>query len=327
MQIRSFCEKTLDMYEAHFDLREKPFAMTPDPRFLFLSKTHEEALAHLRYGLEQRVGFIAVTGEVGTGKTTLLRTLFNSLDEQRFKLALIFNPCLTPSGLMQAIVKEFGVRTKRRTVPALIDELNVFLLEENRAGRTPVLVIDEAQNLAPEVLEQVRLISNLETERDKLIQIVLVGQPELDLLLERRELRQLAQRIVVRSRLQPLDQFETGAYVESRLRVAGANRTLFDEAALAAVYRHTDGFPRLINILCDRALLAAFSQGIPQVSAREVHCAAGEISLGKGRAPRRISSGISFLRPLLAGIGAYWLLGGIVAVEIVLLFWVLRWTP
>ncbi len=315
------------MYEAHFDLREKPFAMTPDPRFLYLSKTHEEALAHLRYGLEQRVGFIAVTGEVGTGKTTLLRTLFNSLDEQRFKLALIFNPCLTPAGLMQAIVKEFGVRTRSRTVPTLIDDLNEFLLEENRAGHTPVLVIDEAQNLAPEVLEQVRLISNLETERDKLIQIVLVGQPELDHLLERRELRQLAQRIVVRSRLKPLDQMEAGAYVESRLRVAGANRSLFDEAALSAVYRHTGGFPRLINILCDRALLAAFAQGALQVTSREVHGAAGEINVGKGLPPRKSFPGMAFLRPLLDGISAYWLLGGVVVIEIVLLVWVLRWTP
>ena len=160
--------------------------------------------------MEQRVGFIAITGEVGTGKTTLLRTLFDALDDQRYRLALIFNPCLSPSGLLQAITKEFGLRTQRRTVSALVEDLNGFLLDENRAGRTPVLVIDEAQNLDPEVLEQVRLLSNLETERDKLIQIVLVGQPELDHLLERRELRQLAQRIVVRSRLKPLDQMEAG---------------------------------------------------------------------------------------------------------------------
>lgn len=312
------------MYEACFDLREKPFAMTPDPRFLFLSRTHEEALAHLRFGLERRVGFIAITGEVGTGKTTLLRTLFNELDEQRYRLALIFNPCLTPVALMQAIVKEFGLRTRRRTVPALVEELNVFLLDENRAGRTPVLVIDEAQNLAPEVLEQVRLLSNLETERDKLIQIVLVGQPELDQLLERHELRQLAQRIVVKTRLQPLDREETEAYVESRLRVAGACRPLFDAAALAAVYRHTGGLPRLINVLCDRALLAAYAQGAAQVSLAEVRSAAGEIADGQGRPGRRLASRVAAARTALDGVGVYWVLGGIVVVEVVLLIWFLQ---
>ena len=312
------------MYEAHFDLREKPFAMTPDPRFLFLSRTHEEALAHLRYGLEQRVGFIAITGEIGTGKTTLLRTLFNDLDEQRFRLALIFNPCLTPAGLMQAIVKEFGLHTRRRTVSALIEELNGFLLEENRAGRTPVLVIDEAQNLAVEVLEQIRLLSNLETERDKLIQIVLVGQPELDNLLGRHELRQLAQRIVVKTRLQPLDREETEAYVESRLRVAGAPRPLFDAAALAAVYRHTGGFPRLINILCDRALLAAFAQGEASVSHIAVRSAAAELASGRADCRDRLVSRANALRTALDGVGVYWILGGIVVVEILLLIWFLQ---
>lgn len=312
------------MYEAHFDLREKPFAMTPDPRFLFLSRTHEEALAHLRYGLEQRVGFIAITGEVGTGKTTLLRTLFNDLDEQRFRLALVFNPCLTPVGLLQVIVKEFGLRTRRRTVPALIEELNGFLLDENRAGRTPVLVVDEAQTLAADVLEQVRLLSNLETERDKLIQIVLVGQPELDHLLERHELRQLAQRIVVRTSLQALDRAETEAYVESRLRVAGAQRPLFDAAALAEVYRQTDGFPRLINILCDRALLAAFAQGLPHVSRATVRGAAGEIASGKAGLWRRLALQIAGVRPVLDGVGVYWVLGGIVVVEVLLLIWFLQ---
>jgi general secretion pathway protein A len=311
------------MYEAYFELQEKPFAMTPDPRFLFLSRTHEEALAHLRYGLEQRVGFIAVTGEVGTGKTTLLRVLFNSLDEQRFRLALIFNPCLTPSGLMQAIAKEFGLRSRRRTIPGLIEELNAFLLAENHAGRTPVLVIDEAQNLEPEVLEQVRLLSNLETERDKLIQIVLVGQPELDALLERHELRQLAQRIVVRARLLPLDQAETGAYVESRLRVAGAVRPLFAAPALAAIYRHSRGFPRLINILCDRALLTAFAHGSTQVALPEVRGAAEEIAAGEGRGRRRRGSWGALLRRTVDGAGVYWLLGGFVAVEIFLLVWFL----
>jgi len=266
------------MYETYYGLKEKPFAITPDPRYLFLSKTHQEALAHLLYGLRCRVGFIAITGEVGSGKTTILRSFCAQLDETGYRLALIFNPRLTPIGLLQSINTEFGLPGRRRSLVGLIRELNDFLLEENRAGRTPVLIIDEAQSLSANVLEQIRLLSNLETERDKLIQIVLVGQPELAELLSRPNLRQLNQRIVVRCRLEPLDGPATGAYIQHRLRVAGrADGTLFTPAALKEVYRHSRGLPRLINIMCDWAMLASYADNHGQVGTRDVRQAARDV--------------------------------------------------
>jgi general secretion pathway protein A len=267
------------MYEAYFGLHEKPFAITPDPRYLFLSETHQEALAHLLYGLRGRVGFIAITGEVGAGKTTILRSFCAQLDETGYRLALIFNPCLTPIGLLQSINAEFGLPDRQRDLVALIRDLNDFLLEENRSGRTPVLIIDEAQGLSPEVLEQIRLLSNLETERDKLIQIVLAGQPELAELLSRPNLRQLNQRIVVRCRLEALDGLATGAYIQHRLHVAGrADGALFTPAALKEVYRHSRGLPRLINIICDRAMLVSYAESQGQVGSRDVRQAAREVA-------------------------------------------------
>src|SRR6266567_1682274 len=183
------------MYCEFYGFREKPFNITPNPRFIFLSKNHREAFAHLLYGIDNHAGFIELTGEVGTGKTTVLRTLFEQLDERGVRTALIFNPCLSAQDLMRSINREFGIPWEGLNSSELLDHLNRFLLAENGAGRTVVLVIDEAQNLEPQVLEQVRLISNLETKTDKLIQIVLAGQPELQKLLGRTELRQLAQRI------------------------------------------------------------------------------------------------------------------------------------
>lgn len=269
------------MYETYYGLQEKAFGITPDPRYLFLGKTHQEAFAHLLYGLRGRVGFIAITGEVGAGKTTILRTLCAQLDEGSYRLALIFNPRLTPIGLLQSINSEFGLPGRRRSLVALVRELNEFLLEENRCGRTPVLIIDEAQNLGAEVLEQIRLLSNLETERDKLIQVVLVGQPELGELLSRPNLRQLNQRIVVRCQLDALDCAETGAYILHRLHVAGrSDGTLFTPAALKEVHRLARGFPRLINIICDRALLVSYVANRGQVSPAEVRQAAREVAGG-----------------------------------------------
>jgi general secretion pathway protein A len=277
------------MYEAYYGLQEKPFGITPDPRYLYLSRTHQDAFAHLLYGLRNRVGFIAVTGEVGAGKTTVLRAFCSQFDEAAYRLALIFNPRLTPIGLLQSINTEFGLYGRSRSLAALVRELNGFLLEENRSGRTPVLIIDEAQNLAAEVLEQIRLLSNLETERDKLIQIILVGQPELAELLARPGLRQLSQRIVVRCRLEALDRAETGAYILHRLRVAGrADGTLFTAAALQEVHRHTQGLPRLINLVCDRALLIGYAEGRGQVCRREVRRAAREIA-GSCGSPGRLT--------------------------------------
>lgn len=283
------------MYEAYFGLQEKPFAITPDPRYLYLSKTHRDAMAHLLYGLRDRVGFIAITGEVGAGKTTTLRSFCAQLDEAAYRLALIFNPRLTPIGLLQSINGEFGLPGRRRSLVALVGELNDFLLEENRSGRTPVLIIDEAQSLSADVLEQIRLLSNLETERDKLIQIVLVGQPELADLLSRPNLRQLNQRIVVRCRLDPLDNPATGAYIQHRLKVAGrADGALFTPAALKEVYRHSRGLPRLINIICDRAMLVSYAGNQGQVRPRDVRQAAREV-VGSGLPWRQSAGGDGIL--------------------------------
>ena len=278
------------MYEAYYGLQEKPFGTTPDPRFLFMSKTHRETFAHLLYGLRNKVGFIAVTGEVGVGKTTILRALFSQLDDAGFRLALILNPRVTPMGLLQSINAEFGLPAKCRSIFGLVEELNQYLLAENLAGRTPVIIIDEAQNLSAGVLEQIRLLSNLETERDKLIQIVLVGQPELRELLQRPNLRQLNQRIVVRCNLASLDHDETATYVRHRLQVAGrADGMLFTDDALKAVYRCSSGLPRRINILCDRAMLIAYAEDQGQVGPREIRQAVGEVDDGDpGKEPTQL---------------------------------------
>lgn len=308
------------MYEVHFGLTEKPFSLTPNPRFLYLSRTHQEALAHLRYGLGNRIGFIAVTGEVGTGKTTILRQLFGQLDETRFRLAMIFNPCLSAMELLRNVNREFGLPARKRSNLALVEELNRFLLGENHAGRIPVLVIDEAQNLDADVLEQIRLLSNLETDSDKLIQIVLVGQPELDELLDRPDLRQLAQRIAVRCRLDPLDQQETCGYVSHRLQVAGVFGDLFDVKALAAVFRWSGGVPRLINVLCDRSLLCAYAGGRHRVSLADVRQSTAELDRMEGQ-PAWQRETVPYLRRMFAGERLYWYLGAATLLEIVVLVW------
>jgi len=209
------------MYLDLHGFREKPFNLTPDPRFVFLSKNHRETFAHLLYGINNRVGFISLTGEVGSGKTTVLRALLSQLDADHYRTALIFNPCLSAPELLQNINRELGIPTHTSNSSGLLDALNVFLLQQNAEGRTVVLVIDEAQNLEAPVLEQIRLISNLETDKEKLIQIVLSGQPELIEILERKEMRQLGQRITVRYHLQPIDFQDTVNYVNHRLVVAG----------------------------------------------------------------------------------------------------------
>jgi general secretion pathway protein A len=257
------------MYCSYFGFREKPFTITPNPQFIFLSKNHKEAFAHLLYGIDNHAGFIELTGEVGTGKTTVLRTLLNQLDSDSYRTALIFNPSLSALELLQNINHEYGIPSDDQVNSRLLDSLNRFLLRENAAGRTVVLVIDEAQNLEPQVLEQIRLISNLETERDKLIQIVLVGQPELREKLRRSELRQLSQRIMVRYHLCPMDYADTVEYIEHRLEVAGGRRLdIFTPGALKQVFRYSGGLPRLINVVCDRALLVAYTKGTSEITAR-----------------------------------------------------------
>lgn len=266
------------MYCEFYGFREKPFTITPNPRFIFLSKNHREAFAHLLYGIDNHAGFIKLTGEVGTGKTTVLRTLFEQLDERGHRTALIFNPCLTAQELMRNINREFGIPCDDLNISELLEELNRFLLRENSAGRTVVLVIDEAQNLDPQVLEQIRLISNLETKTDKLIQIILAGQPELGELLGRTELRQLSQRITVSYHLTPMDVEDSKAYIEHRVEVAGDWRAaLFTPQAFRQVYRFSGGAPRLINIICDRALLFGYLAESREISGRMVKDAIVEI--------------------------------------------------
>ncbi|NOR50329.1 MAG: AAA family ATPase, partial [Desulfuromonadales bacterium] len=272
------------MYESFFALKEKPFSLAPNPRFLFLSKTHNEVYAHLIYGIESRAGFVEVTGEVGTGKTTILRTLLSHLDEDKYRVSFIFNPKLTAFELLRNINREFGVIDDGLSNADLVHALNEFLLAENQAGRTPVLVIDEAQNLSGEVLEQIRLLSNLETEEDKLIQVILVGQPELRHHLSDHSLRQLNQRIAVRYQLRQLNCEETTSYILHRLNIAGrADGNVFTPAALKKVFQCSGGVPRRINLICDRALLTAYSEGRGIVSPRDVKQAVAELSgMGEG---------------------------------------------
>jgi len=255
------------MYCDFFGFTEKPFTITPNPHFIFLSSIHREAYACLLYRVDSHAGFIALTCEVGTGKTTLLRTLLTQLDPEKYRSALIFNSCVSAEQLLASICREFGVAAGEQTRLGHLDALNIFLIEQNSAGRTVLLVIDEAQNLEPEVLEQVRMISNLETERDKLIQIILAGQPELNAVLKRHDLRQLNQRIAVRCRLAPMKIDDVSQYIHHRVKVAGSRiPDIFSPAAIRKIYRFSHGIPRLINVACEQALVLAWTREIRSVS-------------------------------------------------------------
>jgi len=270
------------MYEAFYGLNEKPFNLTPDPRFLYLSSKHKEAFAHLLYGIRNRCGFVMVSGEIGTGKTTICRSLLKQLDPDT-EVAFIFNPKLSPIELLQTINGDFGIDSKAETVRGLIDELNAHLLDRASKGKNCVLIIDEAQNLGTETLEQIRLLSNLETETEKLLQIVLIGQPELAAKLELTELRQLNQRITARYHLGMLSSDETLHYIAFRLRVAGGRKKLkFTRSAVRTVHRISRGTPRVINALCDRALLIGYTKETRNISPSIVRKAAAEIQ-GAGR--------------------------------------------
>jgi len=255
------------MYCDFFGFSEKPFTITPNPHFVFLSTVHREAFARLLYGVDSRAGFIALTGEVGTGKTTMLRTLLAQLDPEKYTSALIFNPCLSGEQLLAGVCREFGVEADEKSRSGYLDALNRFLIEQNSAGRTVVLVIDEAQNLEVDVLEQVRLISNLETAREKLIQIILAGQPELNDVLRRHDLRQLNQRITVRSRLTPIKIDDAAKYINHRLKLSGSRiPDIFSPAAVRRIYRFSHGIPRLINVACEQALVMAWTRETRSVS-------------------------------------------------------------
>jgi general secretion pathway protein A len=292
------------MYDTFFGLREKPFSVTPDPRFLFLSQSHQEALGQLLYGIDERKGFIAITGEVGTGKTLLCRALLERLGHH-VHTALVFNSFLSDLELLRSITEDFGISAVDCTRKGLIDRLNAFLIQEFRDGRNAVLIIDEAQNLAPEVLEQIRMLSNLETERGKLLQIILVGQPELRQQLARPDLRQLNQRIAIRYHLQPFNQQETADYIHHRLLVAGSHGGVkFSPRALSCIYHYADGIPRRINLLCDRALLSAYVQGNMVIDRKIVRHASRELT-GQDASALRSAVGWSRRGRLLAqGIAA-----------------------
>jgi general secretion pathway protein A len=274
------------MYTQYFGLHEKPFELSPDPRYLFLSASHREALGHLIYGIEQREGFIAIIGEVGTGKTTLCRTLIQRLGND-CEVAFLFNPHLSPLELLKAINAEFGLSTFGGSMPELLEVLNEFLLDKKAEDRNVLLLVDEAQTLSTETLEQMRLLSNLETRTAKLLQIVLLGQPELGEKLESHELRQLRQRIAVRRHLGPLTAAETRDYVHHRLRIAaGGECRVFTDAALGVVHRTSGGVPRLINVLCDRALLAAYGESVHQIGRSLASRVAREVWPRRGAAGR-----------------------------------------
>lgn len=293
------------MYTKYFGFSEKPFTLTPNPRFIFLSKNHKEAFAHLFYGINNHYGFIELTGEIGTGKTTVLRTLLEQLNEESYRSALIFSPCMSGVELLRLINNEFGIDSSSEHSNELIAELNRFLLCENSRGRTVVLVIDESQNLQPEVLEQIRLISNLETENDKLVQIILAGQPELEHLLDRPDLRQLNQRIAVRYKLRPMSCDETRSYIRQRMEVAGDTGGVnFSAAAFRMIYLATQGVPRMINILCDRCLLIAYGNEKRRISVFTVLQGMREVL--NRRLVRRLLFAVSGITFCLIAVVVFW---------------------
>jgi general secretion pathway protein A len=268
------------MYKSFFGLRANPFSVNPDPRFLYLTRHTHEALACLTYGIQARKGFVLLTGEVGTGKTTLLNKLLDWLRGQRVATAFIFNSCLNVTELFDYMLADFGIPCESQLKSQVLLRLNHWLLERYKAGETAVLVIDEAQNLAPQVLEEVRLLTNLETSTEKLLQVVLSGQPELLQKLQMPQLRQLRQRITLRCGTQPFSADETRAYIGQRLKIAGCNgHSIFVPEALDAIHKYSRGIPRLINLICEHALISAYAEQQAEVGPALIEAIAREFDL------------------------------------------------
>lgn len=299
------------MYKKFFGITTTPFSIAPDPHFLYMSEGHREALAHLHYGLGEGGGFVLLTGEVGTGKTTVCRCILEQAPQDT-NIALVINPKLSAQELLATICDELGIDYPPASgMKVLIDRLNAFLLASHARGQRTVLIIDEAQNLSYEVLEQIRLLTNLETNQQRLLQIVLLGQPELQDILAQPQLRQLAQRIAARHHLGPLTKTETMAYVRHRLAVAGMEQAVFEGPALAEVYRLSSGTPRMINLICDRALLGAYAKGVRRVDPPLVREAAQQVFGPKASSsltlvPSWVILGLMALSTLLIAMGLRW---------------------
>jgi general secretion pathway protein A len=291
------------MYCAYYGLARRPFEMTPDPAFLYLGETHREGLATLVYGVQSGKGFVLLTGEVGTGKTTLLHALLGQLEADTAS-AFLFNPRLEPLDFFRVLLDEYGIEVECRTKAEYLLALNGFLIERLGKNLKTVLIIDEAQTLSPEMLEEVRLLSNLETPTSKLLQIVLVGQPELVELLARPELRQLRQRIVLRHHLRPFDERETDAYIDERLALAGyTGKGIFHRGARREIHAVTGGVPRLVNVVCDGALLLGYSRQLASLDAAAIREVATDLALA--RVPEGAAS--SSERPARVRPGRGWL--------------------
>jgi general secretion pathway protein A len=267
------------MYKAFFNLQINPFAGSPDPRFLYMMPHTREALATLEYGISARKGFIVLTGEVGTGKTTLLRRALASLDQSRVFSSFVFNPRLDVIDFLEFILSDFGITPQNRTKSGMLIQLNRWLIERFRREETCVIVVDEAQNLAWELLEEIRLLTNLETSSEKLVQIVLSGQPELEEKLRAPDVRQLRQRIALWARTHAISLEQTSAYIAQRLLIAGTSERIFDDEAIAVIHRASRGIPRIINLICEHAMILAYVEQIRQIQAPMVHGVARDLDL------------------------------------------------
>jgi putative secretion ATPase (PEP-CTERM system associated) len=286
------------MYKEFFGLRANPFNVNPDPRYLFLTRHTEEALACLTYGIQSRKGFVLLTGEVGTGKTTLINKLLEWLRLQQVATAFIFNSRMDVPQFLDFMMADFGIQCDTKSKSQILQRLYSWLLDRYRSGETAVLIVDEAQNLSDEVLEEIRMLTNLETFTEKLLQIILVGQPELEQRLRQPQLRQLRQRLTLRAKTHPLNLEETRSYIQQRLRIAGSNgETIFDPDAMLALYRYSSGIPRVINLVCEHCLVSAFVDQKRLVTGEIVESVARDFDLADGNAGGVLTPGAAPATP------------------------------